>query len=87
MPASADLSSDVETLKSDLAQIRDDLKVLASNAVESGKDKAEAAKDVAKDKYNDALDSVETFVKDKPVTSLGIAFAAGLLASLYLKKR
>lgn len=85
--STADTQKDVDTLKADLAQLRDDLKMMASDAVDQGKAKAWAAKDVAQDKYEDTLDSLDTFVKERPMTAVGIAFAAGIVTSIYLRHR
>lgn len=79
-----DLQKDVAALKDDFAAIRDDLKHLAGNAVSQGKSAAIDAKAVAKDKLDESLDSVEAFVKTKPATAVGIAFAAGIVTAMYL---
>lgn len=86
-PTEPDLQNDVELLKADLTALRDDLKILAGDAVEEGKAKAKAAKHAAKDKYDNTLDTLDTFVKEKPLTAVGIAFAAGILTSIYLRHR
>lgn len=87
MADNAALQNDMESLKSDLSALRDDLKTLAGDAVDEGKTKAHAAKAAAKDKYEDTLDTVDSFIKEKPMTAVGIAFAAGILTSIYLRHR
>lgn len=82
-----DLKGDVDALKDDLARLREDLKTFAGDAVEQGKLSAEAAKDAAKEKYENTLDSVESFVQEKPLTAVGIAFAAGVVTSIYFRNR
>ncbi len=82
-----DVRADLDALKSDFAQIREDLRTMASTAVKEGKSRAYEVRDAAQEKFEDSLDSLESFVKEKPLTACGIAFAAGILASIYMRHR
>lgn len=75
-------STDLDHLKEDLANLQKDLKGLADSLLNQGKDKAREAKEAVTDTYEHSMDSVQQFIKDKPVTSLGIAFGIGALLSL-----
>ena len=50
------------------------------------KARAKQAGQQARERSDEALDSVNTFVGDNPITSLGIAFAAGSLVSYLIKR-
>lgn len=78
----ADTGSDYENLKEDLANLRKDLKSMADSLLHQGKDKAREAKETVSDTYEHSLDSMQRFIKEKPVTSLGIAFGVGAVLSL-----
>lgn len=41
----------------------------------------------AKERSNEILQDIGSFVRDKPLTSLGLAFAAGTLVSAILRRR
>lgn len=40
-----------------------------------------------KDRSGKTLQSIDVFVRDRPLTSLGLAFAAGTLLSAFLRRR
>lgn len=46
----------------------------------------EAKKDSANEQVEESLARVESFVKDKPLTAAGIAFAAGVVATSILRR-
>lgn len=49
-------------------------------------EKIEATKDTANEQVEQSLAQVESFVKQKPLTAAGIAFAAGVVATSILRK-
>lgn len=49
-------------------------------------DKAHTGKDEAMAKWDDAVESLDDFVRSRPVASVGIAFGAGVLAALLLRR-
>lgn len=49
-------------------------------------DKLEATKDTANEQVEQSLARVESYVKEKPLTAAGIAFAAGVVATSILRR-
>lgn len=49
-------------------------------------DTLEAKKDSANEQVEQSLAKVESFVKEKPLTAAGIAFAAGVVATSILRR-
>lgn len=95
MKKASDISpirDDLETLKEDARVLRDDAVVLGRDLKEEGRkqysraeEKAKQAVEEAKEKGKDQYAAIAAFVQDNPGQSLGIAFAAGILASLLLR--
>lgn len=48
--------------------------------------KIEASQEAAMEQFEHSLEKVELFVKRRPMTAAGIAFAAGVLASSLLRR-
>lgn len=48
--------------------------------------KVEATQEKARDQIDESLEKMESFVRERPVTSAGIAFAAGVLVSTLLRR-
>ena len=83
-----------KTLEADLAALREDLKSLASTVSDIGKSKSEEIKtqmgdsvDKAVEKGRDAADTVQEAVKQRPVTSVLLAFGIGVLIGHVLDRR
>ena len=49
-------------------------------------DKVDASQEVASEQLDRTIRQVEGFVKGRPITSAGIAFAAGVLATAILRR-
>ena len=58
---------------------------LRDKATHAG-EKVEATQEKARDQIDESLEKMESFVKERPVTSAGIAFAAGVLVSTLLRR-
>lgn len=58
---------------------------LRKKAAEAG-NKLEAKKESANEQVEQSLARVESFVKEKPLTAAGIAFAAGVVATSILRR-
>lgn len=67
------------TLKADLRAVRDDTEKLASDAYATARDTAEETIDNVKAQGEELLESLSDYVANKPLTSLGIAAAAGFI--------
>lgn len=52
----------------------------------SAGDKVEETQEKAREQLDESLAKAESFVKDKPFTSAGIAFAAGIVVSTLLRR-
>lgn len=58
---------------------------LREKASETGR-KVEASQEKARAQIDESIASIEGFVKEKPMASAGIAFAAGMLVSALLRR-
>lgn len=58
---------------------------LRSKAGEAG-ERVEASQAAAAAKIEDSMDRLEAFVKERPIAATGIAFAAGVLATVLLRR-
>ena len=81
-----DLSSDMNALKKDLAALRDDLAGMATSLGKEAKHRAAAARDSVQESVQSSLSSAETCVRERPLTSVLVAFGAGVLISKLLSK-
>lgn len=86
-PEIAEIRSDLDSLKDNVVELTKHLKKDQSQQVEELKamlaDKWHQVQDTSRAQY----DQLENRVKEKPAQSLGIAFAAGLIASYLLTRR
>lgn len=72
------------SIKDDLRAVRDDTQRLAANAYSAARDGAEETVDQVRMQGEEILQSLSDYVANKPLTSLGIAAAAGfVLAKLW----
>lgn len=84
--ASADATkSELDSLRSDLARLKDDLRALGDNMVGRATVGARQAKDRAQERWEESVGSVENYVKDHPLSTVLIAFGAGLIVSRIFK--
>ncbi len=81
-----DLSSDIDALKGDLASLRDDFAGIASTLGTQAKERATAVRDTVQDSVQNSISSAETCVRDRPLTSVLVAFGVGVLVSKLLSK-
>ncbi|MDZ4753951.1 MAG: DUF883 domain-containing protein [Phycisphaerae bacterium] len=82
----ADPVVDLETLKADLTALRDDVGSLSSQFLKQGSKTFRAARSAVEDKVTTATESVEAFVEERPLTTVIIAFGAGMLAATLLRR-
>lgn len=100
-PSAATSSSNVVPMNNDISAqldtLRDDLKLLAKTVKEQAKtklnDRTETArtvateqKDAAAARYDELTTKAETQIREKPLTSMAIAVAAGLVLGAILRK-
>jgi ElaB/YqjD/DUF883 family membrane-anchored ribosome-binding protein len=72
------------SLKEDLRAVRDDTQKLASDAYSAARETAEETVDNVRMQGEELLEQISDYVANKPLTSLGIAAAAGfILAKLW----
>lgn len=93
-----DLGKDVDSLKKDISRLKDDLSSIAETLLEKGKEETGAAKDKLGERFGDELEaarakgkekveSIEGQIREKPLTSLLIAFVIGLFLGKLLDRR
>lgn len=82
-----DPAVDIETIKADIATLRDDLGSMTSDAMRNGVKSIRTASKLAKDKAASAVEQMQTFVEERPMTSILMAFGAGVIASHLLRRK
>ncbi|MCF8466551.1 MAG: hypothetical protein K9G33_04055 [Sneathiella sp.] len=94
MIKSADSHPEIDELKEDLASLKKHVSELMASMKQDGLEGAEKIGAQAKEKLGELKDrgrqgiqQVEDLVKENPGQSIAIAFAAGFLASMLLRKR
>lgn len=94
MIKSAESYPEIDELKDDLSALKKHVSDLMARTKRDGLEGAEKIGVRAKEKLDDLKDlgshriqQVEDRVKENPVQSIAIAFAAGFLASMLLRKR
>lgn len=79
-------SSDIQALKDDLAQLRDDVSNMASNWMSRGRDRVTDFTGGIQDQFQDRIDSVTDWVKQRPIQTVVIAGLAGLILGKILRR-
>ncbi len=72
----------VDKLESTLSDVEGTVRGVSAQATEH----AEALSREAQTKAAETLSNIEQYVREKPVQAIGIAFAAGILTSVLLRK-
>lgn len=78
---------DIDALKADLVKVKDDLASLAGNLMDKGKESAKAVRASVEQKFNSSLESVGEFVEERPVTTVLLAFGAGVVTAMLLRRK
>ena len=86
-PEIADIRSDLDSLKDNVVELTKHLKKDQNHQVEEIKAMLADKWHKVQDTSREQIDHLETRVKEKPAQSIGIAFAAGLVASYLLTRR
>lgn len=94
MPRGTNKYPEVENIKSDINSLKENTIELTKHVKKDGKVKTAELKhalsekmDVMTEKGQDRLRDIEFKVREKPLQAVGIAFAAGLLASILMGRR
>lgn len=87
MSKTEDPATEIEAIKADLAALRDDMSSLSRSLMERGTKKARAARKAVEAQVAEATDTVEEFVQERPFTTLAVAFGAGALFAVLLRRR
>ena len=87
------LKREIDSLKADLTALRTDFKDLgkdmasaARTGAEAAKDRIRSAVDSAKEHGEDAAKKLKGQIEEKPLTSVVVAFGAGILLGALLKR-
>jgi ElaB/YqjD/DUF883 family membrane-anchored ribosome-binding protein len=80
------LQDDVSQLRDDLSQLRQDVSSLAGDLLGVAKEGASGAYDAAKKRGVEIADTLEEQVHEHPLATVGIAFGAGLLVGVLLRR-
>jgi ElaB/YqjD/DUF883 family membrane-anchored ribosome-binding protein len=76
------LKSDIAALREDLKQVVKDMRGLAAVGTQAGMEKGAALVGKAGDQVEDAKVAVEARIRENPLSSIGIAFGAGLVLAM-----
>jgi ElaB/YqjD/DUF883 family membrane-anchored ribosome-binding protein len=81
-----DVASDIQTIKDDLAQLRDDVSNMATSYLSRGRERFQDATGNLQGRFNDQVETVTGWVKDRPVQTILIAGLAGLVLGKILRR-
>ncbi|MCB9849880.1 MAG: hypothetical protein H6817_04170 [Phycisphaerales bacterium] len=84
--AKNDLASDLNALKKDLANLRSDFAGIAGGIGHRAKDRAVELGDSVQSAVKSSLSEAESRVQERPLTSVLVAFGAGVLVAKLLGK-
>ena len=79
--------ADIDTIKADLAALRDDFSSIASARVRDGAVSVRKAAKAVQESAASAVDRVDHFIAERPLTSVLIAFGAGVLTAFVVRRR
>lgn len=82
-----DATPAIETLRENVVGLAHDLKAAGNDKAHKALDYMNDGADSLRASGSDALAKIERRVRAKPGQSLGIAFAVGIIASLFLTRR
>ncbi len=86
-PNSSDLSGDLENLKADLSKVKEDLSTIANHLVATGKESARELKQNVESNVRSGVDSLQSQIEAKPVTSALVAMGVGFILGCLLSRR
>ena len=84
--ANGDVQRDLEAIRRDLSELRNQLSSLANDTVTAGRDAANAGYRAARDRVDNVTQTVDEYVRDKPLVSLGIAVGLGAVLGAVLRR-
>lgn len=73
--------NEIGALKADLAAVKDDLRTLADSFMGRGREKMSHLRGDVEDRLGATMDKVQQCVEERPLTTLFVAFGAGLILS------
>lgn len=82
-----DVAADLDAIKADMAKLRGDLAQVAGSWMDRGRDQAMYAADEIKGRFQDSMETVEDWVKERPLTSVLIAAGIGLMLGKLSSRR
>ncbi len=74
-----DLKADMEILRADLANLKEDLKAVGESFKNQAAQTSRSARDAAVRKWDDSTDTLRNEILERPMTSVAVAFGAGLI--------
>ncbi len=90
-PEIQDIKKDAQSLKENIATLKDhavdDIKTNGAEKYEEIREAVSERVTTLNDSSQEQIQRAETYIKDKPLKSVGIAFAAGLALSMLLGRR
>jgi ElaB/YqjD/DUF883 family membrane-anchored ribosome-binding protein len=82
-----DVTADLDSLKADLSKLRGDIADMAGSWVQVGRQRAQGAAADLQDRFHDTMETVEDWVKQKPLQAVLIAAGVGLLLGKLSSRR
>ena len=81
------LEAEVESLKSDLHKLQGDLREVSETLWSMGRHSYESASGTVHGKIDASMEQVNQYMKERPVTTVLTAFAAGLVVGKLFSRR
>lgn len=79
--------TEVNALKNDLGRVRKDLTDMTSTVLEHGRKTAQTAGADIERHVNESLETVQGYIKERPIATTLCAMGAGLLIGALLRRR
>lgn len=73
------LRSELRTLREDLAKIQTDLRGLAQTMMDASKQQAKETGQRINEQVHSGMESAQEYIEKRPITTMAVAFATGMM--------
>lgn len=84
--SSEQLQKEMQRLREDLRKVQGDLQQIAESAVGWGRQSYEQARDLASQRVETGMDQIEQYVRERPITTVLVAFGLGLITGTIFRR-
>lgn len=82
----AGLESEIDVLKNDMSKVKSDIESLVESMIGRTKAESGAMADATRVKVKEGVTSVETYIEDRPFTTVLVALGVGLFVGKFFSK-